>query len=165
MEVNMRARESKRFFASIDGNYDKTKLQNQLKHLGLEYQDFTVGLDEVPEKFLMIWNTAYTWEQFEQIILSLNKSIKNGTVWLGKKVDENYQIDIWKIDSKGNSKHQETKTIDAVTLTIDASNVKFGEFQDNICAASSEGMAGYYTRRRLLDEVKSNFKGDEGNGV
>lgn len=161
----MRARESKRFFASIDGNYDKTKLQNQLKHLGLEYQDFTVGLDEVPEKFLMIWNTAYTWEQFEQIILSLNKSIKNGTVWLGKKVDENYQIDIWKIDSKGNSKHQETKTIDAVTLTIDASNVKFGEFQDNICAASSECMIGCYARRRLLDEVKSNFKGDEGNGV
>ena len=157
----MRARQSKRFFASIDGNYDKTKLQSQLKHLGLEYQDFTVGLDETPENFLMIWNTAYTWKQFEQIILSLNKAIKKGTVWLGRKVDENYQIDIWKIDSKGSLKHQETKIIDATTLVIDASNVEFGEFQDNICAASSEGMTGCYTRRRLLDELKSNFKGDE----
>ena len=157
----MRARQSKRFFASIDGNYDKTKLQSQLKHLGLEYQDFSVGLDETPENFLMIWNTAYTWEQFEQIILSLNKAIKNGTVWLGRKVDENYQIDSWKIDSKGSLKHQETKIIDATTLVIDASNVEFGEFQDNICAASSECMAGFYARRRLLDELKSNFKGDE----
>ena len=157
----MRAGESKRFFASVDGNYDKTKLQTKLKHLGLEYQGFAIGLDEVPEKFLLIWNTAYTYEQFEQIILSLNKAIKNGTVWLGRKVDGNYQINVWKIDSKGNSKHQETKIIDAATLAIDASNVEFGEFQDNICAASAECMIGCYARRRLLKELKSNYKGDE----
>lgn len=149
-----RAEEGKVFFAIIDAGHSANELQSQLKQLGLDFQEIIVSPKDLYKDSLLVWNVAYTYQQFEQVILHLKTNCQ--MVCIGKKLNEAYQIDIWRIDSGGNHERIETRTIDTAAAIMGASKFKFGERQINICAASSEGMAGYYARRQRIEELISN---------
>ena len=196
---DFKAKSTKRFFATISGfvdaslfttndeydekghkRYNETNtlsLQSYLKRLGLEYQKVSGLWDSVLEKSFIVWNTAYTWEQFQQVMLKLNELFKQWGICIGRKVDDKYQIDLWQTESLDDIHYEKVDTFSAVEISdalkdsgtiltrkiydkegnIDTKkirdSIKFEELQKNICAASSESMAGYYTRRRLIEEL------------
>ena len=161
------------------------QLLYDLKKLGLEYQKITgIWAGEIENSFL-VWNTNYTFEQFRDLMLKLNENYKQWGICIGRwDIDKNeYSIDLWETDSLDNIKYSPKKHFTKVSVRdsildsgtiltrhiylkegkIDLNkerNISFEALEHNICCAASEGMAGYYHRRDLLEE----YLGSKVNG-
>ena len=161
------------------------QLLYDLKKLGLEYQKITgIWAGEIENSFL-VWNTNYTFEQFRDLMLKLNENYKQWGICIGRwDIDKNeYSIDLWETDSLDNIKYSPKKHFTKVSVRdsildsgtiltrhiylkegkIDLNkerNISFEALEHNICCAASEGMAGYYHRRGLLEE----YLGSKVNG-
>ena len=161
------------------------QLMSDLKRLGLEYQKITgIWAGEIENSFL-VWNTNYTFEQFRDLMLKLNENYKQWGICIGRwDIDKNeYSIDLWETDSLDNIMYSPTKHFTKVSVRdsilesgtiltrhiyskegkIDLNkerNISFEALEHNICCAASEGMAGYYHRRDLLEE----YLGSKVNG-
>lgn len=101
-----------RFFINDSGVYDSkghTKyneratisLMNELKRFGLQYQRILGIWDGEFEKSFLVWNTAYTYPEFEKLILKLNKNFKQWAVCIGRWDEElkEYKIGFWSTNS------------------------------------------------------------------
>ncbi len=197
---DFRNKSDKRFFATISGFVDKyfftndeglydekahqrynerntNSLLSYLKRLGFEYQKITGIWAGDIEKSFLVWNTAYTWEQFQQIMLKLNELFKQWGICIGRKVENKYEIDLWETHSLDDIEYKISKTFTAVTIVdaiqqsgtlltrkiydrngkVSHNKVKraivFEELQRNVCAAASHGSVGFYTRRQLIREL------------
>ena len=195
-----RAKSAKRFFATISGFVDKqffidnsgiydekahqkynerntNSLLTNLKRLGLEYQKITGFWYGDTEKSFLMWNTAYTWEQFQQIMLKLNKLFKQWGICIGRKVDDKYEINLWETDNLENINYKVVKTFTTIKIEdalkdfgtiltrkiydkygkLDSSKtkdvIKFESLQKDVSMTSSECLMGAYKRRDLLKEL------------
>ncbi|WP_300924644.1 hypothetical protein [uncultured Clostridium sp.] len=196
---DFRAKSEKRFFATISGFVDKSlftkdskydedahkkynerntnSLQSKLKEMGLEYQKITGIWDNTSEKSFLVWNTAYTWEQFQQIMLKLNEIFKQWGICIGRKINDKYEINLWKTDDLDNISYKVVKNFTTISISdalkdsgtiltrkiydnnneIDPNKIKdsiiFEKLEKNICAASSECLMGAYIRRELIKSL------------
>lgn len=161
-------------------NQATNQLQSGLKRLGLEYQKVT-GVWGNIEKSFLVWNTNYTFEQFQALMLKLNENYKQFAICIGKWVDGQYSIKLWETKSLDEIEYQvasqftKVSVVDALkesgtVLTrhiyykgstqgrpedIDSGKTRailFESLEENICCAASEGMGGFYERQRLLKE-------------
>lgn len=200
----------KTFFATLSGfidskfftnekGYDKEshqkyneranrQLLSDLKRLGLNYQKISGVWWGEFEKSYLVWNTAYSWEQFQQIMLKLNEYYKQWGICIGRKVDNEYDIDLWETDNLDNIEYNKTShftklgIIDALKENgtilhrkIYGSNGKispnkvskgivFESLQENFCSAQDKYSTGFYVRRGLLRDLVSNtFNREERN--
>ncbi len=176
------------FMDEETGKYDKKKHQennqtadhslcSDLKRLGLNYQKVTGAWAGSIEKSFVVWNTAYTWEQFQQIMLKLNEIYKQWGICIGRKSGDKYDIDLWETDSlkdityKKTSHFTKINVVDALkesgTILTRKINNKQGEIspkkvnrgivfesvQTNPCLAASESLMGSYKRKALLKDL------------
>lgn len=155
------------------------QLESDIKRLGLDYQKISGYWDKESERSFLVWNTLYTWEQFQNIMLELNKYYKQKGILIGKMVDREYQVDCWETDSLSDISYKVTEHFSSLSVvdalekngTILTRNIHnedgsispdktkraivFESLQGKSCAANDEYMAGFYTRRRLLKELES----------
>ncbi len=189
---------TKRFFATLSTYIDKewylkqsqttnkdswkkycntatNELHLDLKRLGLEYQKVTGAWFGSMENSSLVWNTAYTFEQFQALMLKLNENYKQWGICIGKWDKDRYSIDLLETDSLDKIKYKATNHFTKVSVTdglkefgtiltrhiyskdgiIDESKtnaVKFESLQKNICCAASESLSGAYKREALLKE-------------
>lgn len=189
---------SKRFFATISAYIDKSfftdktgrydekahqrynewatlHLQNDLKWLGLEYQKISGLWEYELEKSFLVWNTAYTYQQFESIMLQLNKSLRQWAICICRWDKDKYLINLWQTDSLENISYYvvdeftKVSPVEAIKgfgtiltrkirnkngeLTLDkVPAIKFEALESNVCCAASESMGGHYARERLMKE-------------
>lgn len=142
-----------------------------LKRLGLEYQSITgCWLGDIEKSFL-VWNTAYAWEQFQQIMLKLNKLYKQRGICIGRKVDDKYDIYLLETDDLNSILYKVSRTFTTANVT-DAlrqfgtvftrdeiapdkvqDTIKFEALQKNVCAASAECLMGAYNRNSLIKSL------------
>ena len=199
------SRKSKRrFFATISAfvdkqffNNDETKedkfhhdsynnratnqLLNDLKRLGLDYQKVVGIWDGETENSYVVWNTAYTYEEFRNITLKLAETFKQWAVCVGRYVGEEssedlYSVELYVTDSLENIEYKLDDTFKKISLNdalaknktiltrhiynsdreIDTSKTNqsfvFEELVENRCLASSESLLGAYKRSGLLKE-------------
>lgn len=152
-------------------------LCSDLKRLGLNYQKVTGVWDSNLEKSYVVWNTAYTWEQFQQIMLKLNETYKQWGICIGRKSGDKYDIDLWETNSLKDISYKKTRHYTQVTvvdalkesgtiLTRKINNqqgelspekakraIVFESLQTNPCLAASESLMGAYKRRDLLKDL------------
>ena len=201
---DFKKKSSKRFFATISAFIDKERylkqspknndnswkrycykateqLQTDLNRLGLEYQKVTGAWFGSMENSFLVWNTAYTFEQYQALMLKLNENYKQWGICIGKWVEEEkkYSIDLWKTDSLNDIKYNIISNFTKVSVTdglkefgtiltrhiyskdgkIDKNKttaVKFEAIERNICCAASESLSGAYIRDKLLKEFLGN---------
>lgn len=88
----------KSFFTDDEGNYNEEKhnqynernnrsLLTYLKRLGLEYQKVTGIWEGGEEKSYLVYNTAYSWEDFRKIILKLGELCTQWALCIGRVID------------------------------------------------------------------------------
>ena len=151
------------------------QLQSDLKRLGLEYQKVTGAWFGSMENSFLVWNTAYTFEQFQALMLKLNENYKQWGICIGKWMENQYSVDLWETKSLDDIKYGVTKHFSRLSLTdglkefgtiltrhlyskegkIDSTKtkaIKFESLQENICCAASESLVGAYKRDSLLKE-------------
>lgn len=152
-----------------------SQLQSDLIRLGLEYQRVIGAWFGSMESSFLVWNTAYTFEQFQALMLKLNENYKQQGICIGKWVEDKYSIDLWETESLNSIRYKIIKHFDTLSVTdglkefgtiltrhiyskdgkIDPSKTKaiaFESLQKNICLASSECLIGAYKRDSLLEE-------------
>ena len=159
-----------RFFAiisacadeSLDENHNESYekntliLQSILKKLGLTYQKVSVGFNVQ----FVVWNTAYTLEQFQQVILKLGILFKQKNVYIGHRLTEGnedkkakYEISVWETNSLRNIHYDKTNSFTSNSLK-DALNISPIEaLKENIHLASSESLMGAYKREKLMKSL------------
>ena len=201
---DFKIKSTKRFFATLSAYIDKecylkqnqknneelwkrycnkatSQLQSDLKRLGLEYQKVTGAWFGSMENSFLVWNTAYTFDQFQALMLKLNENYRQWEICIGKWDKDKYSIDLWETESldKGKIKYEIKNHFTKLSVTdglkefgtiltrhiysrddrIDerkTTAVKFESLQKNICCAASESLSGAYRRDVLLKE----FLGD-----
>ena len=126
------------FFATIsayvsDSLFDKSKdwdkayqrynimathsLESDLKVLGLNITRTTGVWEGSVEKSFLVWNTAYSWDRFQAIILRLAEDYKQKAVCIGRKVGEGlYDIDLWETDSLDDISYHTTDHFTRVSI-------------------------------------------------
>lgn len=192
---------SKRYFATISGFVDKSfftdsessydearhkrynerndkSLLTYLKRYGLEYQKVTGMWEGGEEKSYLVYNTAYSWEDFRKIILKLGELCTQWALCIGRVVGNRYYIEYWETSSLTNISYEHTETFHTVSIAdvlaqfktvllrkihdekgnIDPAKTRdsivFEELQRNVCLAASESLMGAYKRRALLNELQ-----------
>lgn len=196
--IDKRTKSTKSFFATLSTYIDKewylkqsqannedswkrycntatNELHLDLKRLGLEYQKVTGAWFGSMENSFLVWNTAYTFDQFQALMLKLNENYKQWGICIGKWEKDKYSIDLWETDSLDKIIYKVTNHFTKVSVTdglkefgtiltrhiyskdriIDESKttaVKFESLQKNICCAASESLSGAYKRETLLKE-------------
>lgn len=197
---DFKVKSKRRFFATISGYIDKDwylaqnpdnteeswerycnkateQLQSNLKRLGLEYQKILGAWEGGEEKSFLVWNTYYTFEQFQALMLKLNKDFKQWAICIGKWVEDKYAIDLWQTNSL-DKKMISYKIVDSFTKispkeaihqnwtvltrhTFKENNepsIAFEEIERNISMASSWSQWGAYKRGKLLKEFLGDSK-------
>lgn len=195
---DFREKSSKRFFATISAFIDEKyyliqnptnnrrtwkrycykateQLQTDLKRLGLEYQKVTGAWQGSMESSFLVWNTAYTFEQFQALMLKLNGNYKQWGICIGRKVNDLYSVDLWETDNLDKPNYTIKNHFTNISVTdglkefgtiltrhiyskegeIDKNKttaVRFEELEKNICCAASESLSGAYARDKLLKE-------------
>ena len=180
----------KSFFKDEKGRYFKQRhdrynlyatqaLLSDLKRLCLNYQKVTGIWEGEFERSYVVWNTAYSYEQFQKIILELSKFYKQWAVCIGRKVgDDLYDIDLWSTDSLEDieyykySHYTKVSIVEALRLNgtvltrkiynsdgeVDPDKIKrkiqFEQMKENLGLSSNESLHGAYGReanvKRLL---------------
>ena len=199
---DFKLKSTKRFFATISAFIDKecylsqnhknddkswerycykatSQLQSDIKRLGLEHQKVTGAWAGSTESSFLVWNTAYTFDQFQALMLKLNENYKQWGICIGKWENDRYSIDLWETKSLDDIKYSISSHFTKLSVTdglkefgtiltrhiyskdgkIDGNKttaVKFESLEKNICCAASESLAGAYKRDLLLKEFLGN---------
>lgn len=143
---------------SHDESYEKNTLilQSILKKLGLTYQKVSMGLNVQ----FMVWNTTYTHEQFQQVILKLGILFKQKNVYIGRRLTERnenkkskYEISVWETKSLNNIYYDKTNSFTSNSLKDVLKISPIEDLQENIHLASSKSLMGAYKREKLIKSL------------
>ncbi len=134
---------SRRFFAlmEIEGFEGKEFFDKY----GLEFQK-THGL--FVNEAVLIWCSAYTWEQFKIIVKSLVKQFNQKSIYVGKKVDDGYEVEFFEGDGLKN--YSLTKKF---MINKDEINSRSDKPQKKICLERAECLMGAYKRELLIKDL------------
>ena len=161
-------------------NRATTQLLHDLKKSGLDYQKITGLWDGETENSFLVWNTAYTYEQFTDLMLYFAETYKQWAVCVGKwEPDiEKYDIVLWQTNSLDNIKYVKGDSFTTVSV-VDALNrsasvltrhiydkdkninpdklkdaIMFEEIQRNPCILANNSLNGAYCRRDFIKALK-----------
>ena len=127
-----------------------------LKEIDLTYQKVTMGLNVQ----FIVWNTTYTHEQFQKVILKLGSLFKQKELYIGRRLPEGnedkkakYEISVWETNSINNTHYDRTNSFTSNSLK-DAFNISPIEvLKENIHLASSKSLMGAYKREKLIKSL------------
>jgi hypothetical protein len=155
------------FFATIRNNNDNSStLKYVLKKFGLNYQEIcSTNHCDIGHSYV-VWDTAYRFESFQQIMLKLNDMFKQRSICLGRYAKRKYHISLLCTDSIEDvryfegSNYESANAVDALrdfyaTLVPNwaSESITLGELQRSSGLASSETVNGGYVRAALFNLI------------
>ncbi len=155
------------FFATIRNNNDNSStLKYVLKKFGLNYQEIcSTNHCDIGHSYV-VWDTAYRFESFQQIMLKLNDMFKQRSICLGRYAKRKYHISLLCTDSIEDvryfegSNYESANVVDALrdfyaTLVPNwaSESITLGELQRSSGLASSETVNGGYVRAALFNLI------------
>ena len=145
----------KKHFAILSGGIDK--LQDEFKKFGLYYQ-FVYGDEHCSlENGFIVWNTEYTFEQFQKVMLGLCELYKLQSIYIIQKIDGLHEVTFWETDSLENIEYKSIKQFSKLKfkdileyLRI----IKLGKMVENLNAASGSTFICNYVRYARIKQLE-----------
>lgn len=141
----------KKHFAILSGNI--TVLQDEFKNFGLYYQ-FVYGDENCSlENGFIVWNTEYTFEQFQKVMLGLSELHKLQSIYIIRKIDGRFGVSLWQKDELEYTVIKQFSKLKFKDILEYFRIIKLGLMQEKACLASTACLMGAYKRHFLMKDL------------